>query len=93
MARDGLRPSGWAVAALDRREGGPRNGPKSPSFSVFFPAYNDAPTLPDLIAKTFATLEAHVADFEVIPVNGGSRDRTAECSRPSAIDMHRRCGW
>jgi glycosyltransferase involved in cell wall biosynthesis len=44
--------------------------------SVFFPAYNDAPSLPKLIAKTFATLEANAADFEVIVVNDGSQDDT-----------------
>jgi glycosyltransferase involved in cell wall biosynthesis len=47
-----------------------------PSLSVFFPAYNDAPSLPGLLAKTFAVLGAHVADYEVIVVNDGSRDDT-----------------
>jgi glycosyltransferase involved in cell wall biosynthesis len=47
------------------------------SLSAFFPAYNDAPSLPGLLAKTFAVLEAHVADYEVIVVNDGSRDDTA----------------
>ena len=50
---------------------------KCPSLSVFFPAYNDAPSLPPLIARTFAVLERHVEDFEVIVVNDGSTDRTA----------------
>ena len=53
-----------------------RSGP-FPSLSVFFPAYNDAPSLPELIAKTFAVLELHVADYEVIVVNDGSYDNTA----------------
>jgi glycosyltransferase involved in cell wall biosynthesis len=48
------------------------------SLSVFFPAYNDAPSLPGLIRKTFETLEPLVADFEVIVVNDGSHDNTAE---------------
>jgi glycosyltransferase involved in cell wall biosynthesis len=48
-----------------------------PSLSVFFPAYNDAPSLPGLLATTFAVLEAHVADYEVIVVNDGSYDDTA----------------
>jgi glycosyltransferase involved in cell wall biosynthesis len=48
-----------------------------PSLSVFFPAYNDAPSLPGLLATTFAVLEAHVADYEVIVVNDGSFDDTA----------------
>jgi glycosyltransferase involved in cell wall biosynthesis len=47
-----------------------------PSLSVFFPAYNDAPSLPPLLAKTFETLSESVADYEVIVVNDGSRDET-----------------
>ncbi|MBI4877375.1 MAG: glycosyltransferase family 2 protein [Acidobacteria bacterium] len=49
-----------------------------PSLSVFFPAYNDAPSLAGLIGKTFETLERLVADFEVIVVNDGSQDNTGE---------------
>ena len=48
------------------------------SLSVFFPAYNDAPSLPGLIARTFAVLEQNVPDFEVLVVNDGSQDSTAE---------------
>ena len=48
------------------------------SLSVFFPAYNDAPSLPVLIQTTFAVLAAHVDDYEVIVVNDGSVDSTAE---------------
>jgi glycosyltransferase involved in cell wall biosynthesis len=44
--------------------------------SVFFPAYNDALSLPALIEKTFAVLHRHVRDFEVIVVNDGSADDT-----------------
>jgi glycosyltransferase involved in cell wall biosynthesis len=51
---------------------------KFPSLSVFFPAYNDAPSLPGLIRKTFAVLAEHVADYEVIVVNDGSQDNTGE---------------
>jgi glycosyltransferase involved in cell wall biosynthesis len=49
-----------------------------PALSVFFPAYNDAPSLPGLIHKTFAVLEQHVIDYEVIVVNDGSQDNTGE---------------
>lgn len=51
---------------------------KFPSLSVFFPAYNDAPSLPGLISKTFDVLRDHVANYEVIVVNDGSQDKTAE---------------
>lgn len=46
------------------------------SLSVFFPAYNDAPALPPLLEKTFAVLQEHATDYEVIVVNDGSRDNT-----------------
>jgi glycosyltransferase involved in cell wall biosynthesis len=49
-----------------------------PSLSVFFPAYNDAPSLPALLEKAFAVLPALADDFEVIVVNDGSHDSTAE---------------
>ncbi|MGH9628294.1 MAG: glycosyltransferase family 2 protein [Bryobacteraceae bacterium] len=48
------------------------------SVSVFFPAYNDAPSLPALIGNAFEVLEKHVEDFEVIAVNDGSHDNTGE---------------
>lgn len=48
---------------------------------MFFPAYNDGDSLPGLIEKTFRVLTSHVEDFEVIVVNDGSRDHTAEVLR------------
>jgi glycosyltransferase involved in cell wall biosynthesis len=48
------------------------------SLSVFFPAYNDAPSLPALIDAAFEALVANVDDFEVIVVNDGSADNTQE---------------
>ena len=53
---------------MTRREG--------PSISVFFPAYNDAGSLPALVSKAFQTLETITHDFEVIVVNDGSQDDT-----------------
>jgi glycosyltransferase involved in cell wall biosynthesis len=52
--------------------------PKFPSLSVFFPAYNDAPSLPALVGKTFEVLDRHVDDYEVIVVNDGSYDNTGD---------------
>jgi glycosyltransferase involved in cell wall biosynthesis len=46
------------------------------SLSVFFPAYNDAPSLPGLLRKTFDTLERYAEDYQVIVVNDGSQDKT-----------------
>lgn len=51
---------------------------KKLSISVFFPAFNDAPSLPGLVEKTFAVLETNADDYEVIVVNDGSRDNTPE---------------
>lgn len=45
--------------------------------SAFFPAYNDAPSLPGLLRRAFSALEQATDDFEVIVVNDGSRDETA----------------
>ncbi|MBI4907150.1 MAG: glycosyltransferase family 2 protein [Acidobacteria bacterium] len=47
------------------------------SLSVFFPAYNDAPSIGKLVENTFEILSGCVEEFEVIVVNDGSRDGTA----------------
>jgi glycosyltransferase involved in cell wall biosynthesis len=44
--------------------------------SVFFPAYNDAPSLPGLIESAFRTVETLTSEFEVIVINDGSTDNT-----------------
>jgi glycosyltransferase involved in cell wall biosynthesis len=56
----------------------------TPCVSVFFPAYNDAPSLPTLIENTFAVLAQHVSDYEVIVVDDGSLDNTADVLRALA---------
>ena len=48
------------------------------SISVFFPAFNDAPSLPSLLERTFETLRRVAVDYEVIVVNDGSMDDTGE---------------
>jgi glycosyltransferase involved in cell wall biosynthesis len=48
------------------------------SITAFFPAYNDAQSLPGLIGKTFKTLPALADDFEVVVIDDGSKDNTAE---------------
>ncbi|MEQ1887250.1 MAG: glycosyltransferase family 2 protein, partial [Bryobacteraceae bacterium] len=45
---------------------------------MFCPAYNDARSLPRLVARIITTLRRVVDDFEVIVVNDGSTDDTAE---------------
>jgi len=49
-----------------------------PGLTVFFPAYNDAVSLPGLIERTFTVLDKHAGDFEVIVVDDGSRDETPQ---------------
>jgi len=46
------------------------------SLTVFFPAYNDAPSLPLLVEQVFETATGVAEDFEVVVVNDGSRDNT-----------------
>lgn len=46
--------------------------------SAFFPAYNDAPSLPGLVARAVQALQACTADYEIIVVNDGSQDSTGE---------------
>lgn len=46
------------------------------SISVFFPAYNDAPTIGGLVQKTMSLLPTITNDYEVIVINDGSSDDT-----------------
>jgi glycosyltransferase involved in cell wall biosynthesis len=51
---------------------------RSLSISVFFPAYNDAPSIPKLVADAFAVLPQLSDDYEVIVINDGSSDNTGQ---------------
>ena len=48
------------------------------SITVFFPAFNDAPSLPGLIKRTIETLQRCVTDYEIIVVDDGSTDETPQ---------------
>ena len=48
------------------------------SISVFFPAYNDQNSIVNMVDTAMAVLRRHSSDFEVIVVNDGSQDNTAE---------------
>lgn len=52
--------------------------PQRPSISAFFPAYNDGGTIGSLVVTTLHTLAALTDDYEVIVVQNGSTDYTAE---------------
>src|SRR5918995_5195559 len=49
-----------------------------PGLSVFLPAYNDSGTIASLVITSLKTAERLTPDFEIIVVNDGSADATAE---------------
>ncbi|MEO5818937.1 MAG: glycosyltransferase family 2 protein [Vicinamibacteraceae bacterium] len=49
-----------------------------PGLSVFFPAYNDAGTIASLVMTALMTAATLTPDHEVIVINDGSADNTAE---------------
>ncbi len=52
--------------------------PKPASLSVFFPAYNDGGTVASLVIRAIQTASRLTSDYEVIVVNDGSTDATAQ---------------
>lgn len=48
------------------------------SLSLVLPAYNEEGNIEQVIRRALEVLPHHTDDFEVIPVNDGSRDRTGE---------------
>ncbi len=52
-----------------------------PSISVFFPCYNDAETIGQLVLDADAVLSTLTNDAEIIVVNDGSSDRSADVLR------------
>jgi len=54
------------------------SGSKPPGLSVFFPAYNDSGTIASMVIRAVQAAEALTPDYEVIVVNDGSVDATAE---------------
>ena len=51
---------------------------ENPGLSVFLPAYNDSGTIASLVITSLKTAARLTPDFEVIIVNDGSADATAE---------------
>src|SRR5687767_7547944 len=50
----------------------------APGLTIFFPAYNDSGTIASLVITARNTAQRLTTDFEIIVVNDGSQDRTAD---------------
>jgi glycosyltransferase involved in cell wall biosynthesis len=57
------------------------------SVSAFFPAYNDQHTIESLVRTVASELRKHTDDLEVIVVDDGSQDQTAEILDRLATEM------
>ena len=52
--------------------------PKPAGLSVFFPAYNDSGTIASMVIRAVKAASEVTSDYEVIVVNDGSADATAQ---------------
>src|ERR1700726_3339820 len=52
--------------------------PKTGGLNVFFPAYNESGTIASMVIRAVHAASELTPDFEVIVVNDGSSDATAE---------------
>ena len=57
------------------------------SISVFFPCYNDSNTIGDLVREAERQLRTLTADYEIIVVNDGSTDASADVLRQLGADI------
>ena len=60
-----------------------------PSISAFFPCYNDAKTIGDLVVRADRVLGELTDDYEIIVVNDGSRDESASVLAALATQVPR----
>ncbi len=62
----------------------PQPAIRKPGLTVFFPAYNDSGTIASLVITALQTASSLTDDFEVIIVNDGSADATAQIANELA---------
>ena len=53
----------------------------TPSITAFFPCYNDAQTIGELVLEADRQLQMLTADYEIVVVKDGSADASAEVLR------------
>lgn len=66
-----------------------KNNPLQKGISLFFPAYNEAENVGGTIEKSIAVLAPLECDYEIIIVDDGSLDRTAEIVKEYAAQNNR----
>ncbi len=76
-----IEPDAKNPAALSAPESAPAN---SAAFAVIVPAYNEAANMPELFAELADTFQRFSLNGEVILVDDGSNDGTAEAARNAA---------
>jgi glycosyltransferase involved in cell wall biosynthesis len=59
-----------------KMSGAPNSGPAG--LSIFFPAYNDAGTIASMVIRALKAASVLTPDFEIIVIDDGSADSTAE---------------
>ncbi len=62
----------------EANQGGGRPGARVPALSLFFPAHNEAENIEPLVREALGALSALADQYEIIAVDDGSRDGTAE---------------
>lgn len=81
-APDGGSPS--RASQHPAQPGIPPPAADRPDFAVIVPAFDEADNMPDLFAELAETFRKHGLDGEVLLVDDGSRDDTAEAARRAA---------
>ena len=66
--------------------GGSLSEPTHPKYSIVIPAYNESARIPGTLASVLEVVRSRGWDAEILVVNDGSRDHTAELVRVIARD-------